>query len=386
MRNYIIHYGELSLKGLNRPQFEKRLAYNIRSVLRDLGEVQTRRFYGYIALAVPDDAPATEVESRLAQVFGIAYFAPAVVVPPEFEAIAQAAVQLAETTITAQTSFKVNARRGFKQFPYTSPEINREIGARIVALTHAPVKLRHPDVTLDIQVYRDGAYLFIRRIPGAGGLPVGVSGRVLTLFSGGIDSPVAAMLMQRRGCTLQFLHFHLLPPAEARASKIVSLARSVLEVSRFSAPLYLVSAAPFEAAVATVNTRLATVVFRRLMMRVAAHIAEQHRCLALVTGDSVGQVASQTLQNMAVIERATDWPILRPLVGMDKGEIIALAQRYGTYELSIQEYRDPCSLHARRPSTRAGLPQVLELEARLDMESLIAETLSTVDEVWIEFS
>ncbi len=386
MSVYIIHYGELALKGGNRPQFEKQLSYNIRAALRDLGTAATQRFYGYIVLTMPDDIPQAEVESRLARVFGIAYFAPATVVPAEFEAIAEAALRLAQGVITAETTFKVHARRGDKQFPYTSPEINREIGARIVDLTHAPVKMHQPDVTLNIQVYRDAAYLFIKRLPGAGGLPVGVSGRVLSLFSGGIDSPVASMMMQRRGCTLQFLHFHLLPPDAARNSKIVSLARAVLAVTRFSAPLYLASAAPFEAAMATVNTRLATVLFRRLMMRVASRLAERNRCLALVTGDSVGQVASQTLPNMGVIERATEWPILRPLVGMDKEEIIKLARHYGTYELSIQEYRDPCSLHANRPATHARLSQVLELESQLDMDALVEETLATVDELWIEFA
>jgi len=216
---------------------------------------------------------------------------------------------------------------------------------------------------------------------------VGVSGRVLTLFSGGIDSPVAAHMMLKRGCTLDLLHFHLLPNAElARASKIVDMARAVLAPHRLAAPLYLISAAPFETAMASVNTRVATVVFRRFIMHTAERLALQRKALALVTGESIGQVASQTLPNINMISKATTLPILRPLISYDKSEIVAAAQRIGTYEFSIQPYKDPCSIHARNPSTWANLDEVMRVETEIDVPTLLETTLRDyVDEVWINF-
>ncbi len=377
MQPYIVHYGELSLKGQNRGQFEKRLAHNIRIVLRELGKVKVRRFHSYLLVEVANEVCPEVVEHHLRQIFGIAYFAPVTITACELEAISDAALAMAEGLINTSTTFKVDTRRGYKQFPMTSPEINSEIGARIVAATSAPVKLKDPDVTLNIQIYRDGAYLFIQRIAGAGGLPVGVSGRVLTLFSGGIDSPVAAHLLLKRGCSTHFLHFHLLPNTEAvRTAKILQMARAVVAPHQSPAWLYMVSAVPFEMAMVELDSRVATVVFRRFIMRVAAHIAKRRKALALVTGESVGQVASQTLKNIDLISRATSFPILRPLIALDKEEIIELAKQIGTYELSIQPYKDPCSMHARRPATWARLEEVLDVEARIDVDALVKETLN----------
>ncbi len=386
MQTYIVHFGELGLKGHNRIFFVRQLVDNLRAVLRDAAEVEVRGFHSHILVKTPAAMPAAVLEERLSKVYGIAYYAPTTVVPSDFETIAQAALQLAEGVITATTTFKVNTTRGDKRFPLTSQAMDREIGARIVDKTGAPVRLKGPDVTLNIQIYEDATYLFIRRLPGAGGLPVGVSGRVLALFSGGIDSPVAAAMLLKRGCTLDLLHFHLLPDVEqARASKIVNLARAVLTPQRLAAPLYLVSAAPFETAMAGIETRVTTVVFRRFMMRVAECIAAQCHCLALVTGESLGQVASQTLHNINLISRATTLPILRPLISFDKPEIIAAAQRLGTYDLSIQPYRDPCSLHARHPATYADLDEVARVEATIGVTDLLDITLRDyVDEVWIE--
>jgi thiamine biosynthesis protein ThiI len=387
MQAYIVHFGELGLKGRNRIFFVRQLVENIRSVLHDAEGTEVVPFHSHILVKVSADVPAEIIEARLSMIFGIAYFAPAVITPADFEAISQAALQLAEGIVTSATTFKVDTTRGDKQFPIYSQEVDREIGARIVAMTGAPVKLKDPDVTVSIQIYEDAAYCFVRRLPGAGGLPVGVSGRVLTLFSGGIDSPVAAHMMLKRGCTLDLLHFHLLPSAElARASKIVDMARAVLNPHQLDAPLYLISAAPFEMAMADINTRVATVVFRRFIMRAAEKLALQRKALALVTGESVGQVASQTLPNINMISQATTLPILRPLIGYDKAEIVAAAQRIGTYELSIQPYKDPCSIHARNPSTWANLDEVTRVEAEIDVPALLETTLRDyTDEVWINF-
>lgn len=387
MQVYIVHFGELGLKGRNRIFFVRQLVENIRAVLHDAEEAEVSSFHSHILVKVSTDLPAEIIETRLGKVFGIAYFAPAMMTSADFEAISRAALQLADGVVTSETTFKVDTTRGDKQFPVYSQEVDREIGSRIVEQTGAPVKLKDPDVTVSIQIYEDAAYCFVRRLPGAGGLPVGVSGRVLTLFSGGIDSPVAAHMMLKRGCTLDLLHFHLLPSAElARASKIVDMARAVLAPHRLAAPLYLISAAPFETAMADVNTRVATVVFRRFIMRAAEQLALKRKALALVTGESIGQVASQTLPNINMISQATTLPILRPLVGFDKAEIVDAAQRIGTYDLSIQPYKDPCSIHARNPSTWANLDEVTRVEAEIDAPTLLETTLRDyVDEVWINF-
>jgi thiamine biosynthesis protein ThiI len=387
MKTYIVHYGELGLKKRNRRDFEEQLVEDIRTALEDLAEIKVRRFYSYITVTAPETTPCDVLEQRLSRIFGIAYLAPAIVAPPNFDAIAGAALSLADGVISTETTFKINTVRGDKQFPIESHEVDRRIGALIVDATQAPVRLKDPDLTMTIQIYGDAAYLFIRRIPGPGGLPIGASGRVLALFSGGIDSPVAAYMLLKRGCTVDFLHFHLLPSVElARNTKVVAMARAVMAPHRIAAPLFLVSAAPFETAMIDIDTRVSTVVFRRFMLRVAERIAQQRGCLALVTGESVGQVASQTLQNINLIGRTAELPILRPLIGLDKAEIVEMAKRIGTYELSIQPYRDPCSIHARRTTTWAHLENVLEVETQISVDALVEETLRHyVDEVWVRF-
>ncbi len=404
--SYIVHYGELGLKGRNRINFERRLIENVRTALGDLGRARVERFHGYMMVAPPETAPAAEVETRLRRIPGIAYFAPVTMTPLDMDTMTQAAVRLAREALAPQTavaprtavapqtagttglpSFRVRCTRGNKQFPFTSPEVDREIGAQIVAATGAPVDLKDPDVTLTIQIYDETAYLFAHRIPGAGGLPVGSSGRVIALFSGGIDSPVAAHLMMRRGCKVDFVHFHLLRGTpRIREAKVVAMARQVLAPHRVRGRLYMISAAPFEAAMAPLDSRVATVVFRRFIMRTAERIARYRKAPALVTGDSVGQVASQTLTNINVISQVTRLPILRPLIGMDKQDIITLAKEIDTYELSIQPYQDPCSLHAQRPATRARLDEVRQLEEQIDVEALLKETLTNhVEEIRISF-
>jgi len=384
---YIVHYGEIALKGRNRLQFENTLINNIRKALEDLGEPDVQRYHSYLIVELTEAAPATQVEARLRRVFGIAYFAPITRASWDIDAIGDAAVEMAKGVITPETTFRIETTRGDKRFPIKSFEVDRIVGARVVETTQAPVDLTHPDVTLSIQIYEDAAYLFIQKIKGPNGLPLGSSGRVLSLFSGGIDSPVAAHLMMKRGCRPDFVHFHLLPNAQqVRQSKIVRMARQVMMPHRTSASLFMVSSAPFEAAMATVQAKETTVVFRRFIMRIANVIAQKQHATALVTGESVGQVASQTLQNINVIARASELPVLRPLVGMNKQEIIRRAKDIGTYDISIEPYRDPCSIHARNPATWAKLDDVREVEAAVEIEALIEETLADhVNEVPIRF-
>ncbi len=386
-QTYIVHYGELSLKGRNRKHFEQRLAANIKAALNGLGDNKVRRFHSHILVELAGINPIDEIEARLGRIFGIAYCAPVVLAEQDLEAISRVALELATGIITDKVTFRVTTSRGDKNFPHTSLEVNREIGARIVEQTGAKVKLRKPDIVVRIQIYREAAYIFIRRIPGAGGLPVGSSGRVLTLFSGGIDSPVAAHLMMKRGCEVDFLHFHLLATRDQiLQSKIIRMARTVIAPHRCSATVYMASATPFEATLAPYDSRVITVVFRRFIMRVAQHIAEQCQIPALVTGESLGQVASQTLQNINVINRATDLPILRPLISMDKNEIVTLAQNIDTFDLSIEPYKDPCSMHARNPSTWSRIDAVLALERAVGIEALVSETLNQhIEKISIQF-
>ena len=383
---YIIHYAELGLKGHNRINFERRLVSNIDTALGDLGDFKVRRFHSYIMVAAPDETSSSEIEHRLSRLPGIAYFAPTSVTPLDIAAMTEAALDLAKDTITPDMSFRVRTTRGNKQFPIKSTDVDRYVGGEVQDLTQARVDLSNPDVTLSIQIY-DEAYLFAQRIRGLGGLPLGSSGHVVALFSGGIDSPVAAHLIMKRGCAVDFVHFHLLRgPEQIRGAKIVAMARQVLAPHRTPGRLYMVSATPFEAAMATLDSRVATVVFRRFIMRVADNLARHRRAQALITGESVGQVASQTLRNINLIAQATDLPILRPLIAMDKLEIIALAKKIETYELSIQPYKDPCSLHARRPATWAQLGDVLAVEEAIDVDALLEETLANhVEEIRIVF-
>lgn len=390
---YIVHYGELGLKGRNRIHFEQRLISNIQQAFGEAEDVKVSRFHSYLMVWLPDTIPASEAEDRLRRLFGIAYFAPTTVIPRgadhqrEMALIQEAALELATRRITPETTFRIRTTRGDKHFPIKSMEVDRRVGAAVVDATGAPVDLTEPDVTVSIQIYEDGAYLFVDRIPGPGGLPVGSSGRVIALFSGGIDSPVAAHMLMKRGCAVDFLHFHLLPNTEQiRSAKIVAMAKRILAPHRTPARLYMVSSAPFEAAMAGLNARVATVVFRRFVVRAADQLARYRDAPALVTGESVGQVASQTLQNINLIARATSLPILRPLIGMDKLEIINIAKEIGTYELSIQPYRDPCSLHARNPATWGRLSDVLEVETEIGVNALLQETLDHhVEEIRISF-
>jgi thiamine biosynthesis protein ThiI len=278
-------------------------------------------------------------------------------------------------------SFRVTARRADKRFPLPSPEIERRVGAQVQQATGWPVNLSAPAVVIRIEVLTDEAFFFIDRERGTGGLPIGTGGKALALLSGGIDSPVAAWRIIRRGCRVQFVHFHSYPIL-SRASQ--DKARALVERltrSQLASRLYLV---PFGAVqqqvVLTVPPPLRVVIYRRLMLRIADRLADRAGCRALITGDALGQVASQTIENLAVIGRAATLPLLRPLIGMDKEEITADAQRLGTYEISIIPDQDCCTLFTPRfPSTRAPVAAVEAAERALDVEALVAGALLQVE-------
>jgi len=319
------------------------------------------------------------VTQAAAKVFGVAYAAPMRRLPRHLDEVAAVAVQVYRTVAEMGATFAVRVKRADKTFPLTSQELEREIGRQIVAMTGATVDLKKPTVELLFRVYTDHIALIGPKVVGVGGLPVGVTGRVLTLLSGGIDSAVAAWLIMRRGCFTDFLHFHAFPSAEeVRGTKIVSLVEQLIKPQGLQVRLFLVPYHAFQVAVlmAKVPAALELVLFRRFMIRVANRLAQQRWYQALVTGDNLAQVASQTLENLQALDDASELPVFRPLLTYDKQEIIALAQRIGTYELSLQPYKDCCSLIAPHPKTRPKLEGVRSAESRLPLEATVERTLA----------
>ena len=369
----IVHYQEIALKGRNRPWFVERLVTNIRAAMSGVDGVKVRALMGRIELQHASDADWPEVRERLSRVPGIANFLPAVPAACDFDAIAETV--LAELDGVEADSFRVTARRADKRFPLTSPQIERNLGGRIKAAKGWRVDLDRPALTVRVEVLADRAFCCLRKEPGAGGLPSGASGRVACLLSGGIDSPVAAWRMIKRGCRVRFIHFHSYPILSRTSQDKVTEIAALLTRRQLESRLYMVAFGEIQRQVVlAVPPPLRVVVYRRLMLRIAERIARASGSAALVTGEAVGQVASQTLDNMAVIDAAASLPVLRPLVGMDKEEIVNEARRLGTYEISIIPDEDCCTLFTpKHPATRTTARQLDEAEAVLPVEALVEE-------------
>jgi len=373
---FVAHYHEIGLKGGNRRVFTKVLLRNLQSALKKFG-VKVQDLFDRLLVTVPGDGFVGALLAA-AKVFGVAYVAPVKILPRSVEAMVDAALQTYRALATDRDSFAVRVRRVDKSFQLTSQELERLIGRRVIEATGAPVDLDEPKILVSFRVYRDCVYQVGPKVQGVGGLPVGVTGKVLALLSGGIDSPVAAWLMMKRGCLVDFVHFHAMPSnEEAAEGKVPKLVEKIVSPQGVSARLFLVPYHPFQLALlmSKVPPQLELVLFRRFMVKVANRIAMENGHQAVVTGDNLGQVASQTLENLTVVDDASELTIFRPLLTYDKREIIALAQRVGTYELSIQPYKDCCSLIARHPETRAKLPEVLEAEKALPVEQLVERSL-----------
>jgi tRNA uracil 4-sulfurtransferase len=371
MNAIVIHYKELALKGRNRPWFINLLVRNLRASLKDLGIQSVRSVMGRIEIDLDAASPVDLIEERLRHVFGIANFSHAGRAPHAPDALASAIVAAIGGRTAA--SFRVRARRADKRLPFTSPQIEREVGGRVKQATGWPVDLDDAELTIYVEMLPEQAFFYFGKEPGAGGLPTGTGGRVACLLSGGIDSPVAAYRMMRRGCTVLFIHFHSYPIlSRASQDKVREIAR-LLTTYQLRSRLMLV---PFGEAqqkvVLTVPPALRVVIYRRLMMRIAEKLARRWRARALVTGEVIGQVASQTLDNLTVIAKATSLEIFRPLVGMDKDEISAEAERLGTFQISIIPDQDCCQLFTpRHPSTGARLDEVEEAERLLPIADLV---------------
>ncbi|MBI3628319.1 MAG: tRNA 4-thiouridine(8) synthase ThiI [Candidatus Rokubacteria bacterium] len=367
----VVHYHEISLKGGNRPLFLRHLSRNLARATADLPPVTVVQRPGRILLDLEHHEKPEAVLERMARVLGIANYALAWRVPSTLPAMKAVIARLIEGR--SFESFRITARRAFKSYPLTSVELNRELGAFVLSRARTRVDLERPALTIHVEVLPDETFLYLDRQPGPGGLPVGASGTVAALLSGGIDSPVAAWRMMKRGCRVLFVHFHSVPylPATSQV-KARALVDRLTEWQHHSR-LFLVPFGEIQREVVlSVPPPARVVVYRRLMVRIAEAIARAHGALALTTGESLGQVASQTLENIARIDEVAGLPVFRPLIGMDKLEITEQAQRLGTFEISIEPDADCCTLFVPlHPATRMTADAIGAAESRLDVARLV---------------
>jgi thiamine biosynthesis protein ThiI len=376
MKSVVVRYQELATKGKNRPWFVDRLKKNLQLAMAGLDVTRVRKVMGRIELVLGRDASWEAIRERLVYVPGIANFSQAGRTTSDLDTLGAAILDgLGDR---APRSFRIAARRSDKRYPIPSPEIERRLGSIVHVARGWPVNLASPDFTIHVEVMRDYAFYAFEKVRGPGGLPAGVSGRVACLLSGGIDSPVAAWRMIRRGCRAQLIHFHGGPfQSTASQEKARELAQ-VLTRYQLRSRLYLVPFGEVQRRVTLeVPAPLRVVVYRRLMLRIAERLAGWEGATALVTGDAIGQVASQTLDNLVAVGAATTMPVFRPLVGMDKDEVVADAQRLGTYAISIQPDEDCCRLFVPpHPATRAASADVDAAEASLPLADLIEHAVS----------
>ena len=365
MPSVITHYQEIALKGKNRPWFLRRLVRNLRELLDGLSVREIRTPMGRIDIVFDRDEDWPEIEHRLSRAFGLANFSLARRAPHDVEAIA--AGILRDLPDGDVPSFRIAVRRADKRFPLQSPDLERILGKRVQDARGWKVDLSRPALIIWVEIVPGEAFYHYGKLRGPGGLPTGTSGRVAVLLSGGIDSPVAAWRMMRRGCHATLIHFHSYPfLSRTSQDKARDLAR-LLTQYQMRSRLYLVPFGELQRQITlSVPGPLRVVVYRRMMLRIAERIARQVRAQALTTGEVVGQVASQTLDNMSVIGSVAGLPVLRPLIGMDKEEITAEAERLGTYRISVIPDEDCCTLFTpRHPATRARLRDVEAAEASL---------------------
>jgi thiamine biosynthesis protein ThiI len=385
VNSVVIHYHEIALKRGNREFFERQLRRNVLRATRALGMKEVIRLSGRVLGILEAEVEWEKIAAALQKIFGIAYFAPACALSQNLLAIQKTAVQLLSGKNFA--SFKVETKRGQKHFYLTSPQINAEVGEYICQHFPVRVDLSNPELTLYIEIFDNDALMYVDRIEGPGGLPSGTGERAVCLISGGIDSPVAAYKMMKRGVKLLFVHFHSAPFTSAASQRNVERLVEKLTPYQFRSKLYLISFAEIQQhIVAHVAASYRVLLYRRAMMRIAEAIAHQHRAQALVTGENVAQVASQTLSNLRAINEAATLPVLRPLAGDDKQEIIALARRIGTFEISTEPFEDCCSLFVPpNPETRAKLPVVQQFESQLNLQPLIEQVIANATQKIFKF-
>ena len=384
----LIKDGEIALKGLNRRQFEDRLIKNIKGAIKDLGQFEIKSAQSTIYITpLNDSIDLDDVCDRASRVFGIAAFSRAAVCPEKtLESVLETApVYLADTLKNIKT-FKVEAKRSDKKFPYKSPEICRETGGAILkAFPHLKVDVHNPDLVVNVEIRDFGAYVRGGAIRGAGGIPVGTGGNAAILISGGIDSPVAAYMMAKRGVRLTAIHFASPPYTSPRAEqKVVKLLK---KVARYSGDMTMYTV-PFTEIQETIKNKcpeeLFTIIMRRLMMEISQRIAEKRDCSALITGESLGQVASQTIHAIGCTDAATTLPVFRPLIGMDKQEIIDISYKIDTFKTSIEPYEDCCTVFTpKHPRTRPVLKYVEQAQEEANFGPMIETALENLKVTFI---
>ncbi len=388
-RGLLVHYHEIGLKGKNRGRFERQLVRNLQTAAGGLTGGTVSRFASRLFVPITDEDALEALIERVARTPGVSYLGDAYVasrLPDDMARAALHALRVESERRGGAATFAIDARRSATDHPESSMEINRRVGAYVQAETGLAVNLGAPDVTVRIEVVQGDTYVYARRVEGAGGLPIGASGRVVSLLSAGIDSPVATWRMMKRGATVTAVHFSGRPQTDAASEHLVAdICRTLGGWGGVDA-LVVVPFGDLQREIALAcPPDLRVLLYRRLMVRVAEAIAGRAGARALVTGESLGQVASQTLDNIAVVDAVANMPVLRPLIGMDKQEIIAEAQALGTYEISTQSHDDCCTLFMpRTPETHATVAQVEAGEVDLDLERMVSDALALAETVGLK--
>lgn len=381
----IVRCGEVALKGMNKPYFERVLVERIRKNLANVKGAKITRKEGLIFVRVPTDSNMDEVTREVSKVFGVSSVSPAVEAASDIDAIGNEAVKVMNNLIEERgiRTFKVEAKRADKSFPVKSPDIARRIGASILkGCKVLKVDVHNPDCRIFVDLRADRTYIYEDKIHGLGGLPLGTNGKGLVLLSGGIDSPVAAWMMAKRGMLIDAVHFHSYPYTSPRAQQKVKELAEIVSSYCGRINMTVINLLPIQEAIVTnCPEDETTILVRRFMMRIAEKIAEKKRDMMLITGENLGQVASQTAEALVVTDQSVSMPVMRPLIGMDKVDIMDLAKEIGTYEKSIEPYEDCCTVFLpKHPVTKPRLEKILKSEEKLDVESLVDAAVASAEE------
>ena len=373
---YIVRCGEVALKGMNKPYFERILLERVRKAIECYEDAEAKWIDGLMFVRIPADIPEDDVIAKCVRVFGVASVSPAVEAPKNIDDIGRVAAEFMQKIIDEEgvQTFKVKGKRADKSFAVQSPEIGRIVGAIILKSCKVlRVDVHDPQVTLTVDVRREGAYIFRDKIRGFGGLPLGTNGKGLILMSGGIDSPVAAFMMAKRGMSIEAVHFHSYPYTSQRAQKKVEDLVRVLAGYMGTVRMHVINLLPIQEQIVThCPEDETTLLVRRFMMRIAEAIAVKNGDMMLITGEDLGQVASQTAEALVVTDSVVKMPVMRPLIAMDKVDIMDKAREIGTYDISIQPYEDCCTVFLpKHPVTKPKLDRIEKSESALDVKALV---------------
>lgn len=385
---FIVRCGEVALKGMNKPYFERILVERIRKNLKNIKGSKVSRKEGLIFVRTPLESDTKEVIAEISKVFGVSSVSPAYEVESNLDAIGLKAVEFMNSMIENEgvKTFKVEAKRADKNFPIKSPEIAARVGACVLkGCKVLKVDVHNPDCHLFVDLRVDKTYIYTEKINGLGGLPLGTNGRGMVLLSGGIDSPVAAWMMAKRGMVIDAVHFHSYPYTSPRAQQKVEELAEIISSYCGKINMTVINLLPIqEEIVNNCPEDETTILVRRFMMRIAEKIALKQKDLMLITGENLGQVASQTAEALVVTDQSVELPVMRPLIGMDKVEIMDMAKKIGTYEKSIEPYEDCCTVFLpKHPVTKPRLEKILNSESKLDVDRLVDMAVNSAEQVEI---